>query len=327
MAIAYDNATIINAGTVSSVTGSHTCSGSDRILIVHVSHNGTASHDSVTYNGVALTKIADVVESRRLSVWYLIAPSTGSNDVVVTFGGSSPNVRCGAISYTGAKQSAQPDSFNSDQNGSGTISTTVVADNCWLIGAFYDDSLATLTGSATVRINNSYTITQDSNGVVGTGSQSSVVTGGTASDVLSIAVSIAPTAGTAYSITTSVGSFVLTGIATVFSASLNMVASAGSFVLTGFDVLYALGKGISAEVGSFILTGNNATLTSVRSMVASVGSFTLTGIAVLFTLLRRIVAETGTFVLTGFDAILRSSKTWFSTQTKTVVDWVNQNKS
>jgi hypothetical protein len=197
MAIAYDNQTNGEAGSVDTVTWSHTTSGSDRFLLVHVSQNDIESVSSVTYGGVALTQIGSGVTNggRSLALYYLANPATGANDVVVTFGGTSANVRCYALSYTGVHQTTPIDSSNSVNNSSGTVSTTVVKTNCWLVGGFYDSALATITASQTQRgtPGSDYVLNEDSNGTVSTGSQSLSVTGATASSLLGVVISLAAT--------------------------------------------------------------------------------------------------------------------------------------
>lgn len=111
MAVAVDATT--TDGTASGVpqssrTFSHTCSGSNRLLIVDVCNDEDSSAvtvSSVTYNGVALTQRITVNRSNsiRASIWYLIAPATGANNVVVTLASSQEFVAA-ARSYTGVSQ-------------------------------------------------------------------------------------------------------------------------------------------------------------------------------------------------------------------------------
>ena len=93
MAIAFDAAARTDAGAnQTTATVSHTCTGSDRILFVQaISNDDGDTVTGVTYNGVAMTKIGSSVgvppagsSSNFLSMWYLIAPATGANNVVVT---------------------------------------------------------------------------------------------------------------------------------------------------------------------------------------------------------------------------------------------------
>lgn len=138
MAIAFDAATDLGS-TLSgdTLTTAHTCTGTDRILFVGTV--GKVNQDTisgVTYNGVAMTKIttAQYAARRYSTLWYLINPASGSNNVVIT--SSETNVIQGlAASYTGAKQSGQPDAQNTGTALASSIAVAVtsVADNCWHI--------------------------------------------------------------------------------------------------------------------------------------------------------------------------------------------------
>lgn len=182
------------------VTFSHTCSGSNRILFLIIAgSSGSQPASAPTYNGVAMTQIGteQEISGMRTSIWYLVNPAEGTNTVSVTHGGGS-----GAIvtaSYTGASQTGVPDSvgFNAGIVSSLTVTTTVVAENCWLWGGFNDIGGTITAGSGTTErhsvIGGDYEVSvTDSNGTVGTGSQSQ-----TASDTAIVqgwAVSFAPAA-------------------------------------------------------------------------------------------------------------------------------------
>lgn len=137
MAIAFDNST-----ASSSASYSHTCTGSNLILWVHVG-SFTATTSSVTYNGVSMTKAVDsgLQDGAYNTLWYLINPATGSNTVAITVSGGSL-WGSEAASYTGAKQSGQPDATNSAYQTSAplAVSVTTVADNCWVVGGGMDKS-------------------------------------------------------------------------------------------------------------------------------------------------------------------------------------------
>lgn len=137
------------ASNASSLTFSHTVSGTNRVLLVFpvAECNATPANlpvTGITYNGVALTKIrsdqvnSDGGEIDRTSVWYLIAPDTGAHNVVITYTGQVEGIIGGAISLNGAKQSAQPDSENgstdvTDSATTATASLTTVAENVLII--------------------------------------------------------------------------------------------------------------------------------------------------------------------------------------------------
>lgn len=191
MAIALDVYTAAS-GTSS---WSHTCTGSDIILLVGAyALSDTVS--SVTYNGVSMTLIGKTTfpgsGRQGAYLYYLINPATGSHTVSVT-GGTG----IGSASYTGAKQTGQPDSSNTGtQTGTAiTMTTTVVASNCWLVGVEADPNGGETAGAGTTirGTDGNGLVFADSNGVVGTGSQSLVVNHGNGASAWVVA-SIAPAA-------------------------------------------------------------------------------------------------------------------------------------
>jgi hypothetical protein len=157
MAIAYDTSTDGSSTSGTSLSFTHTTSGSDRILFVGVV--GDYTTDGVigaTYNSIAMTLVSKNNGAGNFARWtYLYVlpnPNLGTNSVFVTTS-SSQFIAAGAISYTGAKQSGQPDAFtNARDDGSHnqTTSLTTVADNCWLVGMAHDDGTNANAGSPSV---------------------------------------------------------------------------------------------------------------------------------------------------------------------------------
>jgi hypothetical protein len=139
MAIALDLDSNANSGstTVSSLIWSHTCSGANRILLVGIAYTGSsATISSVTYNGVAMTALFGTpiaaTSALHVQIFYLLAPATGANNIVVT-PSITASIYGGAASFTGVDQSA-PSNTNS---GIGTtlspsVSLTTVNDNAWI---------------------------------------------------------------------------------------------------------------------------------------------------------------------------------------------------
>lgn len=145
MAIAFDAVT--NGGIsnpVTSKTWSHTCSGSDRFLIVGT--QAGASITGVTYNGVAMT----LIDTQGLTkMWYLIAPATGSNSIVAT-AASSTYIMTGSVSYTGVNQSSPIDATvkGTDSGVAVDETLTTIADNCWTVMTTHHDGYAFFTPDA-----------------------------------------------------------------------------------------------------------------------------------------------------------------------------------
>lgn len=215
MALAFDAAASTDGGAVSSLTFSHTCSGNDRIIIVGVAAGDDDGRtvSSVTYAGVNLTQVraqrlqTSGIPDKWVEMWYLVAPATGANNVVVTLSGAVSNwVAAGSISLTGAAQTGQPDASN-DAVGTSTtasVSVTTVADNCWVIDVVsYEDLSPTLTvgaGQTERWIQNDASDLQGAGSTEGPKTPAGAVTmswDGGNDDWAMMAVSVAPAAGEA----------------------------------------------------------------------------------------------------------------------------------
>lgn len=152
MALAFDaTSNSGNKSSVSSYSWSHTCTGSNLILVVGItaenaSDTGQMLVDGVTYNGVAMTKANDQDttvtpggSSNYSSIWYLKNPATGANSIAVTHHGTVVASVGMAVSYTGADQTTQPDvAGNGNKANSGTGSVAITSSTN---GAVYVDVL------------------------------------------------------------------------------------------------------------------------------------------------------------------------------------------
>ena len=139
MAIAKDNGSRPAAATVTEMTVAFTVSGTNRILYVGINGDSGASDltTGVTYAGVAMTLITSRRKDsdRWQSFWYLLAPATGSNNVVIT-NSSSSYTDPSFVSLTGVKQQAH-EASNTGAVVSGTslsVSVTTISPNAWVVG-------------------------------------------------------------------------------------------------------------------------------------------------------------------------------------------------
>jgi len=202
MAIAYDSSTASSGGSATSRTFSHTCSGSDRILFVATLSGGGDIVTGATYNSVSMTQVGKVLlgTDNELYLHYLIAPATGSNNVVVSMSGTA-YIQCAATSFTGANQSSQPDASTTSYNPSTsslTTTVTTIADNCWLVeaGRAMDTSSIGAGSGTTLRIGDYLCCMLDSNGArTPAGSQSLVFTGGASGRMGNVMASFSPSTG------------------------------------------------------------------------------------------------------------------------------------
>jgi hypothetical protein len=105
--------TTVNSSSANraSATFSHTVpTGTDRLLLVIIHMEGTRVVNSVTFNGVALTRIlqADSANNARgqIQIWYLVAPPEIAANVVVTYSANQDWDGITVLNYTGVHQTA-----------------------------------------------------------------------------------------------------------------------------------------------------------------------------------------------------------------------------
>lgn len=139
MAIAFDATSgIYQSSTVTSQDLSHTCTGTNRVLIVATRTYDGDGVSGVTYNGAAMTVVSTVVTGTdRLKTWRLINPSSGANVVTATIS-PARRIEIYAVSLTGADQTTQPDvagTTNTGSSASATGSVTTSSDNAWSVAA------------------------------------------------------------------------------------------------------------------------------------------------------------------------------------------------
>lgn len=141
MAIVRDTQTgQASSGDVTSLTYSHTCTGSNLILWVGTAQNvdnGTDHITGVTYNSVAMSAKGNTNSnggSHRSKLWVLLGPATGANNIVIT-SNNTTGITGLAVSYTGVKQSQTiPEgSLNNNTGTSITSSVTTVVNNSAVI--------------------------------------------------------------------------------------------------------------------------------------------------------------------------------------------------
>lgn len=133
-AVAFDAASEgLSSTSTTSLTISHTTSGSNRALYCAISHiPGDIDITTVTatYNGVSMdTLFSDAAThgSRQTKVFRLVAPATGANNFVASWSGSS-QLAAVCASFTGVDQ-ADPDDAHvlTDGTGGGTSSSRSVS--------------------------------------------------------------------------------------------------------------------------------------------------------------------------------------------------------
>jgi len=171
-AIAFDTASNRQTTTGTSLTFAHTTTGSNLILFVGVTIDTNDVLTGITYNGTALTQVSKIqtTSGRWSYLYYLTAPSTGSNNVVIS-ASESVLFLAYASSYTGVEQTTPIDSY-----GTNTVTSvesinkfiTTTCTNDWLVSTGNNGSGATSAGSNTTLRGDSSSYAQwfsDSNAV------------------------------------------------------------------------------------------------------------------------------------------------------------------
>lgn len=149
--------------TATSLTYSHTvAAGSNRVLYVSVAVDAAANFNpTVTYAGVSMTDLGvEVTTNRYLTVFRLVAPATGANNVVISSlpgGGDEASFAC---SFSGVDQTTPEDAPVTTNGNLGTTSVTVAtATNDMIWDTVTANTPTTLTpgGSQTLPANGSIT--------------------------------------------------------------------------------------------------------------------------------------------------------------------------
>lgn len=149
--IAFDTSAKTTGNGTSARTLSFTvASANNRMLIVHTNYStgGLVNElGSVTYNGRALTRFVEQALNAfgdvfRLQVWYLVAPDTGANNLVLTPVATKTLPSASTIYHVASYSEVASDSFSQGvpiwtaQNATPTsnYTTTTVVNNAWVIG-------------------------------------------------------------------------------------------------------------------------------------------------------------------------------------------------
>ena len=158
--ITYDNSADggNNSGSTASLTYSYTVgSGANRLLVVNLIGDTTADDiSSVTYGGTALTLVrkVHVPANNWQYLYYLLNPSSGSHNIVIT-AGSSHYLISQAASWYNVKQSAQPDASTTNTAAAAVTSvttslTTVASGSLVVQGLWSFGHLAAGSGAAPI---------------------------------------------------------------------------------------------------------------------------------------------------------------------------------
>lgn len=159
MAITFDAVSSSGYKFFASYSFNHTVTGPQPILFVQVCLKTAVGPvvNSVTYNGISLTKIGALQTGLvRGEFWYLVAPPTGTHSVAVTLSTDpTTNSHTGAMSLLGVAQSSPLEgagvTFGNNVPVSFDITSTT--DNAWLVeGVTIGNVASNVTGPQTLRL-------------------------------------------------------------------------------------------------------------------------------------------------------------------------------
>lgn len=125
-------------GSLGTITHSHTvAAGTNRILLVASARaevTGTPDITGITYNGSALTAVTNGDQNtgvtwERVQWWYLIGPSTGANNLVMTLGdsGEAANVTMDVADYSNHNGAAPVGNFRAYGSSVSSLNTGSIA--------------------------------------------------------------------------------------------------------------------------------------------------------------------------------------------------------
>jgi hypothetical protein len=145
---AVTSRTVEGGGTSLTLAHAVTARGS-RVLYTFVtcSHSSITTPSGVTYAGDAMTQIGSVVTSSNQSItlWRLVAPDSGTNNTIATFGSSPSDIGIGQMSFYGVDQTT-PEGTSVDATGTDdtpTLNVTSEVDDMVISG------VCTATGGST----------------------------------------------------------------------------------------------------------------------------------------------------------------------------------
>lgn len=350
MAVTVDSVTTIsNAYTSSDRTFSHTCSGSDRILVVQI-YQQSGFQDGIsgmTYGGQALTRLGTLEAgssgSQRVYTYYLLAPATGTNNLIISF--STTIFTKGAIlSFNGANaiQNYTADDYylssginvpstsgnlvidaKNDNTSSATPGTGQTQD---FVSGEFQGSHKTATGNPTNMVWSTNTSIDIQSGCeLVAGSQSTAYS-------LAVLVSTFSLTGInsilrrGWTILLYLSEFTLTGININFLKVLNLIATKSEFILNGFDAVLLKGKIMIVSISELTLTGIDVNLLRpIRNLIATSTEYTLNGINLTFNRGWKLITNLTDYTLTGIDVVLKRFYNFITQLTEYTLTGINAN--
>ena len=128
-----------------SNTVAYDATATNGYLVVQTLKQSSQTVTGVTYNSVAMTQLTTIqgnTAAETLYLWGLAAPTTGTNDIVVSVSGAGTLVVDVAL-YSGAQQTTAVEATSTNSGidaTSASVTVTTITDNDWLVGYFRSNS-------------------------------------------------------------------------------------------------------------------------------------------------------------------------------------------
>lgn len=280
MTIAFDASSSNFTGWGGSVTVPHTVSGENRIIIAGcTSASASDKVSGVTYNGVAMTRArAEIVSSASVYLYYLIAPDTGTHDVVFTFTTSDVASNCIVASFTGVDQTTPIYSSTGNSNSysasprSLAVTTTSGGVAVDFIGSSDVRGITFSVGSGQTGIN-PFANAKMSYETDATSMDWTWADGERSVSQSSVSLKAAEASGA--TITGNLGTATASGFAAAILTSVTIACSMGGATASGHQATISTGSNvtISCAVGTATASGLSGTVTSSGSATITTDAF------------------------------------------------------
>lgn len=123
--------TFTSATSASSSTFAHDATGADVLVVMATYQDGGVGRtiSGITYNGVALTKIAAAgpLFAMRAEMWYLVGPASGSNNIVISYTGACVNHAHAGVNLVGVDTASPIGTQSSTTSTAHSVSRTVTS--------------------------------------------------------------------------------------------------------------------------------------------------------------------------------------------------------
>ena len=151
------DASTFGTTTTGTLSFSHTCTGSDRIIFFFIFNQNNSGLTTIRYNGVDATLVNTASQNsgtRVIWIYRILAPATGSNTVEIVRASATNTLACRVLSYNTVSQTGFPDASRNDVTASATPTVsgllTTVANNAFVLAFYRNDVIGydstTITG-------------------------------------------------------------------------------------------------------------------------------------------------------------------------------------